>query len=123
MELTPDREYLLVTEFFDGAVELSEAEVDEGVIDSGLSVIRKLWDAGLAHRDVKPANLLVRDGKVLLIDVAFAESRPSPWRQAVDLANMMLCLACEASPRGSTSGPCASSRSWRSPRRSRPPGA
>ena len=29
---------------------------------------------------------------MLLIDVAFAEIRPSPWRQAVDLANMMLCL-------------------------------
>ena len=52
-----------------------------------------MWDAGRAHRDVKPANLLVRDGRLLLIDVAFAEVRPTPWRQAVDLANMMLCLA------------------------------
>jgi membrane-associated phospholipid phosphatase/tRNA A-37 threonylcarbamoyl transferase component Bud32 len=99
VELTPDREYLLVTEFFDGAVELGEAEVDEGVIDDGLRIVRKLWDAGLAHRDVKPANLLVRDGRMLLIDVAFVESRPSPWRQAVDLANMMLCLALRSEPR------------------------
>jgi membrane-associated phospholipid phosphatase/tRNA A-37 threonylcarbamoyl transferase component Bud32 len=98
VELTPDREYLLVSEFFDGAVELGEAEVDEGVIDDGLGIIRKLWDAGLAHRDVKPANLLVRDGHMLLIDVAFVEARPSPWRQAVDLANMMLCLALRSSP-------------------------
>src|SRR6266540_3023641 len=99
VELTPDREYLLVTEFFDGARELVEtkAEVDEQVIDDGLGIIRKLWDAGLAHRDVKPANLLVRDGRVLLIDVAFAELRPTPWRQAVDLANMMLCLALRSS--------------------------
>ena len=35
---------------------------------------------------------------VLLIDVAFAELRPTPWRQAVDLANMMLCLALRSSP-------------------------
>jgi tRNA A-37 threonylcarbamoyl transferase component Bud32/membrane-associated phospholipid phosphatase len=98
VELTPDREYLLVTEFFDGAVELGEAEVDDRVIDSGLGIVRQLWDAGLAHRDIKPANLLVRDGRVLLIDVAFAEARPSPWRQAVDLANMMLCLALRSSP-------------------------
>jgi membrane-associated phospholipid phosphatase/tRNA A-37 threonylcarbamoyl transferase component Bud32 len=98
VELTPEREYLLVTEFFDGAVELGEAEVDDGVIDDGLSIVRKLWDAGLAHRDVKPANLLVRDGRMLLIDVAFVEARPSPWRQAVDLANMMLCLALRSSP-------------------------
>jgi hypothetical protein len=65
VELTPEREYLLVTEFFDGAVELGEAEVSDGVIDEGLRIIRKLWDAGLAHRDIKPANLLVRgDGLV-----------------------------------------------------------
>jgi tRNA A-37 threonylcarbamoyl transferase component Bud32/membrane-associated phospholipid phosphatase len=98
VELTPEREYLLVTEFFDGAVELGEAEVDQGVIDDGLGIIRRLWDAGLAHRDIKPANLLVRDGRMLLIDVAFAEARPSPWRQAVDLQNMMMCLALRSSP-------------------------
>ena len=92
VELTPEREYLLVTEFFDGAVELSEATIDDALIDDGLLAIRLLWDAGLAHRDIKPANLMVRDGKLLLIDVAFAEVRPTPWRQAVDLANMMLCL-------------------------------
>jgi tRNA A-37 threonylcarbamoyl transferase component Bud32/membrane-associated phospholipid phosphatase len=98
VELTPEREYLLVTEFFDGATELGEAEVDQGVIDDGLGIIRRLWDAGLAHRDIKPANLLVSDGRMLLIDVAFAEARPSPWRQAVDLQNMMMCLALRSSP-------------------------
>jgi tRNA A-37 threonylcarbamoyl transferase component Bud32 len=98
VELTPEREYLLVTEFFEGAVELGEAEVDDRVIDDGLGIVRRLWGTGLAHRDIKPANLLVRDHQVLLIDVAFVEARPSPWRQAVDLANMMLCLALRASP-------------------------
>jgi tRNA A-37 threonylcarbamoyl transferase component Bud32/membrane-associated phospholipid phosphatase len=98
VELTPEREYLLVTEFFAGATELGEAQVDEQVIDDGLRIVRRLWVAGLAHRDVKPANLLVRDGRVLLIDVAFVEARPSPWRQAVDLANMMLCLALRSDP-------------------------
>jgi membrane-associated phospholipid phosphatase/tRNA A-37 threonylcarbamoyl transferase component Bud32 len=98
VELTPEREYLLVTEFFTDATELGEAEVDTQVIDDGLSIIRKLWDAGLAHRDIKPANLLVREGRLLLIDVAFVQARPSPWRQAVDLANMMLCLALRSNP-------------------------
>jgi membrane-associated phospholipid phosphatase/tRNA A-37 threonylcarbamoyl transferase component Bud32 len=98
VELTPEREYLVVAEFFDGTVELGEAEVTDEVIDDGLRIIRKLWDAGLAHRDIKPANLLVRDGRMMLIDVAFVEARPSPWRQAVDLANMMLCLALRSSP-------------------------
>ena len=98
VELTPEREYLLVTEFFDGAVEIGEAEVDDAVIDEALGIIRRLWDAGVAHRDIKPANLLVRDGHVLLIDTAFVQVRPSPWRQAVDLANMMLVLAVRTDP-------------------------
>src|SRR5215211_3762483 len=112
VELTPEREYLLVTEFFDGAVELGEAEVDDHIIDSGLQIIHMLWEAGLAHRDIKPANLLVRDRQVLLIDVAFIELRPTPWRQAVDLANMMLCLSCAPAPNASTGEPSASS-AWR----------
>jgi tRNA A-37 threonylcarbamoyl transferase component Bud32/membrane-associated phospholipid phosphatase len=97
VEITPEREYIVVTEFFDNAREIGEAEVDDAIIDDGLRIIRRLWDAGLAHRDIKPANLLVRDGKVHLIDVFFAEVRPSPWRQAVDLANMMLVLATRSS--------------------------
>ncbi len=97
VELTPEREYLLLTEFFAGSAELGDAAVDDQVIDDGLLIVRRMWDAGLAHRDVKPANLLVRDGRLLLIDVAFAEVRPTPWRQAVDLANMMLCLALRSS--------------------------
>jgi hypothetical protein len=39
---------------------------------------------------------MVRDGKVLVIDVFFVQVRPSPWRQAVDLANMMLVLAVKS---------------------------
>jgi tRNA A-37 threonylcarbamoyl transferase component Bud32 len=99
VEITPEREYLITFEFFDNARELGEpeVEVDEVIIDDGLRIIRRLWDAGLAHRDIKPANLLVRDGRVHLIDVFFAEVRPSPWRQAVDLANMMLVLATRSS--------------------------
>lgn len=41
---------------------------------------------------------MVRDGQLLLIDVAFAQLRPSPWRQAVDLGHMMLVLAVRTSP-------------------------
>jgi len=98
VEITPEREYMVVTEFFDDAKEIGDVEeVDDHIIDDGLRIIRRLWDAGLAHRDIKPANLLVRQGRVHLIDVFFAEVRPSPWRQAVDLANMMLVLATRSS--------------------------
>jgi hypothetical protein len=98
VEITPEREYMLVTEFHTGAVEIGEADVDDTVIDQGLLLIRTLWDAGIAHRDIKPGNLMVRSGELLLIDVAFVQVRPSPWRQAVDLGNMMLVLAVRTDP-------------------------
>ena len=98
VEITPEREYMLVASFIEGAVEIGEAEVDEAVIDEGLGIMRRLWDIGLAHRDIKPANLMVRDGHVYLIDAAFTQVRPSPWRQAVDLGNMMLVLAVRTDP-------------------------
>jgi tRNA A-37 threonylcarbamoyl transferase component Bud32/membrane-associated phospholipid phosphatase len=98
VEITPEREYLLVTDFLEGASEIDDVEVDDELIDQALAVVHRLWESGLAHRDIKPANVLVRDGRVHLIDVAFATVRPSPWRQAVDLANMMLVLALRTTP-------------------------
>jgi tRNA A-37 threonylcarbamoyl transferase component Bud32 len=98
VEITPEREYLVVMEFFPDATEIGDAEIDDSIIDAGLLVVRRMWEVGLAHRDIKPANLLVQDGRLLLIDPAFAQLRPSPWRQAVDLANMMLVLALRTEP-------------------------
>jgi tRNA A-37 threonylcarbamoyl transferase component Bud32/membrane-associated phospholipid phosphatase len=99
VEITPEREYLIAMDFFDDAVEIGEAEIDAHVIDEGLAMIRLMWDVGLAHRDIKPANLMVQDGKLKLIDVFFVQVRPSPWRQAVDLGNMMLVLALRSDAR------------------------
>lgn len=98
VEITPDREYLLVSEFLDGAKEISDVEVTTELIDQGLETVHSMWQKGLAHRDIKPANIMVQDSRLRLIDVAFGEIRPSPWRQAVDLANMMLVLALGSSP-------------------------
>ncbi len=98
VEITPDREYLLVCEFLDGAIELGDADVTIDLIDQGLAIVRQLWDAGLAHRDIKPANVMVQGDQLRLIDVGFGQVRPSPWRQAVDLANMMLVLALRTDP-------------------------
>jgi membrane-associated phospholipid phosphatase len=99
VELTPNREYLLPTEFFEGSQTLGHAEVTDEVVDQAMTLVRSLWDQGLAHRDIKPANLLVVDGRLQLIDVSGLEVRPSPWRQAVDLANMMLVMALRSNSR------------------------
>jgi hypothetical protein len=95
VELTPNREYMLVTQFFTNATDLGDAEIDDTVIDEGLGLVRTFWDVGVSHRDIKPANLLVREGHLQLVDVSGLEIRPSPWRQAVDLANIMLTLALQ----------------------------
>jgi tRNA A-37 threonylcarbamoyl transferase component Bud32/membrane-associated phospholipid phosphatase len=93
VEIAPEREYLLLMELFERSKEADAATIDDAVIDSGLRLVQRMWGEGIAHRDVKPGNVLVQGGEVRLIDVAFAQVRPSPWRQAVDLANMMLVLA------------------------------
>ena len=98
VEITPEREYVLVTELVPDAVQMDQLVDDAGpdldaIVDQSLQIVRMLWDAGLAHRDIKPANLLVSRGRVFVVDVAFAQIRPSPWREAVDLANMMLTLS------------------------------
>jgi RIO1 family len=98
VEVLPGREYLLVTELVPHAVEILDADVTDEVIDDALRQIRRLWQAGAAHRDVKPSNVLVQGSRVVLIDVSFGELRPSRWRQAVDLANMLLVLALAAGP-------------------------
>jgi tRNA A-37 threonylcarbamoyl transferase component Bud32 len=97
VEITPEREYVVLMELFEGAQEIGDVALTDAEVDDGLRIVRMLWDAGVAHRDLKPSNLLVRDGHVLLIDVAFSAVRPTPWRQAVDLANMMLTLALSSS--------------------------
>lgn len=98
VEITPHREYLLVTEFVSAATEIGDVDIDEKIIDEALVSIDMLWRAGLAHRDIKPSNIMVQGDRVRLVDVSFAEVRPSPWRQAVDLANMMLVLALRSTP-------------------------
>jgi hypothetical protein len=98
VELTPNQEYMLVTEFFENARNLGDSQIDDQVIDEGLAMVRTFWDIGVAHRDIKPANLLVKDGHLQLVDVSGLEVRPSPWRQAVDLSNMLLTLAVRSDP-------------------------
>jgi tRNA A-37 threonylcarbamoyl transferase component Bud32 len=97
-EVAPQREYLIVTEFLDGAVTIRNAPLDQQLARDALRVVRRMWDVPLAHRDIKPSNVMVRQGTVVLVDVAFSTARPTPWRQAVDLANMMLILGLRMSP-------------------------
>lgn len=97
-ELTPGREYLLVMEHLAEAEQLGPDLVTESVIDQGLAAVHDMWRSGLAHRDIKPANLVVSRGRLYLVDLSFGEVKASAWREAVDLATMMLSLSLYADP-------------------------
>ncbi|SEO83602.1 hypothetical protein [Trujillonella endophytica] len=98
VEIVPEEEYLLVTELVPGSVEILDSGMDDAVVDDALLQVRRLWAAGAAHRDLKPSNLLAQGDRVVLVDVSFGELRPSRWRQAVDLANMLLVCGLGAGP-------------------------
>ncbi|HET6795103.1 MAG TPA: hypothetical protein VFH45_11700, partial [Acidimicrobiales bacterium] len=98
VEITPEREYMVLMEYLPDARELGARPLTEAEVDGGLAIVRRMWDAGLAHRDIKPSNLLLCPDGIHVIDVAFGSVRASPWRQAVDLADMMLSLALVSSP-------------------------
>src|SRR3972149_4848720 len=48
-----------VPEFFGESKTLEDADVDDSVIDEGMELVQRLWLAGLAHRDPKPAHMLL----------------------------------------------------------------
>jgi tRNA A-37 threonylcarbamoyl transferase component Bud32 len=99
VELEAEREYVILMGFLQGAEEAdSDAKIDQETIDDALRVVDAMWSRGVAHRDIKPSNVMIRNRTVHLVDVAFAQVRPSAWRQVVDLANMMLLLALAGDP-------------------------
>jgi len=53
------------------------------IIKGVLGALKVLYDAGKAHKDVKPANICYKDGKVKLIDFGLLYS----WRTKATLAN------------------------------------
>ena len=111
VELTPEREYLLVTEFFDGAVELGDAEVGRRghrrrPADHPPDVGRRARPP--RHQTRQPAGPRRRHP---------ADRRgvrggaPHTVAQAVDLANMMLCLALRGAPESVYQRACSTSPS------------
>lgn len=96
--ITPEREYLILMEMLPEATEIGDEPVTLDIIDQALAAVRAMWDAGIAHRDIKPANVMVSRDRVCLIDTSFGIASPSPWREAVDLANMVLILGLFADP-------------------------
>jgi uncharacterized membrane protein YbhN (UPF0104 family)/membrane-associated phospholipid phosphatase/tRNA A-37 threonylcarbamoyl transferase component Bud32 len=91
-----DGHMLLVQEYVAGQTldRLDPAEVDDELLAAVWAEVGRLRAAGVAHRDLRLANLLVdADGRPWLLDFGFAEAAASPRRLARDVAELLASLA------------------------------
>jgi undecaprenyl-diphosphatase len=69
------------------------ADLTDGVLRDAWSLVQILQRAGIAHRDLRAANLLVRDGEVWLIDFGFAETAASVELLRLDRVELLASTA------------------------------
>jgi glycosyltransferase 2 family protein len=74
---------------------LDAAQVDDRLLAAVWAQVARLRAAGIAHRDLRRANVLVDpDRQPWLLDFGFAEAAASPRRLAGDVAELLASLAC-----------------------------
>jgi glycosyltransferase 2 family protein len=94
---TGDGHVLLVQQHVGGETldRLDPATVDDRLLAAVWAEVGRLRAAGIAHRDLRRANLLVDpDRRPWLLDFGFAEAAASPRWLAGDVAEALASLAC-----------------------------
>ena len=94
---TGDGHVLLVQQHVAGETldRLDAAQVDDRLLAAVWAEVGRLRAAGIAHRDLRRANVLVDpDGQPWLLDFGFAEAAASRRRLAGDVAELLTSLAC-----------------------------
>lgn len=94
---TGDGHVLLVQQHVAGETldRLDAAEVDDRLLAAVWAEVARLHAAGIAHRDLRRANVLVDpDRQPWLLDFGFAEAAASQRRLAGDVAELLASLAC-----------------------------
>jgi tRNA A-37 threonylcarbamoyl transferase component Bud32/membrane-associated phospholipid phosphatase len=82
-----------------GLDDLAEGDAEAVPLDGIWEQVRVLRAAGMAHRDLRQANVLVdSEGAPWLIDFGFAEIGASQHRLNQDIAEMLASLACLVGP-------------------------
>ncbi|MFE9693545.1 lysylphosphatidylglycerol synthase domain-containing protein [Micromonospora sp. NPDC005806] len=94
----PDGDALLVQEFVPGRPldALDPAELDRDTLDDVCRQVARLHRAGLAHRDLRAANVLVADATAWLVDLSFGTDEATADQQARDLVELLVTLAALA---------------------------
>ena len=91
----PDGSMALAIEYLDGRRldEVSPDAIDDGLLDAVWQQVQLLHAARMAHRALRAANILVVDGRPVLIDFGFAEQSATPRAQAIDRAELLTSLS------------------------------
>ncbi|PWU43538.1 phosphoesterase PA-phosphatase [Micromonospora globispora] len=113
---------LLVQEFVPGRP-LDAAELDRDTLDDVCRQVARLHRAGLAHRDLRAANVLVGDSSACLVDLSFGTDDASTDQRARDLVELLVTLAALAGVRPAVDaatgelgvGPVADTLPWLQP--------
>jgi undecaprenyl-diphosphatase len=78
---------------------LDTARLDDRLLAAVWAEVGRLGGAGIAHRDLRRANVLVdQDGRPWLLDFGFADAAASPRRLAGDVAELLVALAVLVGP-------------------------
>ncbi len=96
----PDGSMVLVMEHV-GGMPLdadSAADVDGDVLSAAWREARTLHDHRLAHRSLRAANILVDDGRPVVIDLSAGVESAPPRLQAIDRAELLASLAVLVGP-------------------------
>ncbi|NES27408.1 flippase-like domain-containing protein [Micromonospora terminaliae] len=97
----PAGDALLVQEFVPGRPldALDPAELGPDLLDDVCRQVARLHRAGLAHRDLRAANVLAADSTAWLVDLGFGTDEATADQQARDLVELLVTLATLAGVR------------------------
>ena len=97
MTALPDGSLALALEEVTGPVmaDLDVEAIDDALLDETWKQVDTLHRSRIAHRALHPSNILVHDGKPVVVDFAAAESSAAPRLLAIDRAELLASLAAD----------------------------
>jgi uncharacterized protein (TIRG00374 family) len=97
MTALPDGSLALALEEVTGPVmaDLDVEAIDDALLDETWRQADTLHRSRIAHRALHPSNILVHDGKPVVVDFAAAESSAAPRLLAIDRAELVASLAAD----------------------------
>jgi glycosyltransferase 2 family protein len=100
----PDGSMVIVMEDVGGRQldTLAPSEIDGALLDGVWREANALHTAGLAHRALRAANIVVTDHGPVIVDLGTAESPADPRLQAIDRAELLVSLADLTGPEPAT---------------------